>query len=185
MAFYLQVGKSQIQKGRWEPASVRSFFIIMETFGTGWMTFGSIRVMTRNPGKNKARKKMLQAWWERTIRYYARNDGSGYCEICVTKSISFIMWRLRWHLGCSVVLKVLLRWGVCDRDHDPGKNAWWVYLAPTGRESWHKVLFTTQQGLQSVSLYRYLYRITITFPSQIRGSLISHFAHIAEFNSPA
>lgn len=30
-----------------------------------------------------------------------------------------------------------------------------------------------------------LYRITITFPSQIRGSPLSQFAHIAELNSPA
>lgn len=41
---------------------LRSFFIIMETYGTGWMTFGSIRVMTGSPGKIKARKKMLKAW---------------------------------------------------------------------------------------------------------------------------
>lgn len=47
---------------------LRSFFFIMETFGTGWMTFGSIRAMTGNPGKKKARNKMLQAWWERTTR---------------------------------------------------------------------------------------------------------------------
>lgn len=100
-ASFVRAGKRKIV--------LRSFFFIMETFGTGWMTFGSIRAMTGNPGKNKARNKMLQAWWERTIRNYARNDGSGFYEICVRKSISFIMWRLRRHLGYSVVLEVLLR----------------------------------------------------------------------------
>lgn len=63
---------------------------------TGWMmALWSIRVMTGSPGKNKARKKMFQAWWGRAAGNYTRNDDSSYCEICVRNRISFIMLRLR------------------------------------------------------------------------------------------
>lgn len=32
---------------------------------------------------------MFQAWWETATGNYSRNDGSGYCGICVKKKDQF------------------------------------------------------------------------------------------------